>query len=541
MTIPQYEIGDMAFGLALGDHWHALAAGAGVTLGVMALSRVPGFSACTAAVYNWVAMLGQSAAFKPDDLRREGHKFGVLRALVGALIIWRYAPILYSAAASGSSVQIAMASAALVLAVMLTLGLFIPIVALVLGMSINLVIDTQLSNPGLGSLLVAILCTGLVLYPWSEWSADAWLMRRGGLIGRMIQTVYSPWGIPSAAAARVARMVPFLAYASISLYSSWEHLHDPMWRAGDVVGFLMVMPLTNPKTYEWFSAFAGAWPNIYHWLSVVATAGMIVWQMAMLPLVLLSKYTRWFVIIWGIPFFIASEHLLNIKMLGVFEYVLWAWVFINLRPRQATTAEVSPRAAWAPRGYVTAVTILLAVFIARLPVATGWAEPNAVSEKLNHWFGPANLVVGVSQIDVFNRYDLVVYQHFVPFEMLDDSGQFVGAKLPKDEVFSSRLTAVHRGIARQPVYCAAKLLRDALGLLAADHRYAGKTLRTNFYSVGLPGSDGKSKQELICSVTGTIGPDGKPHTEVLVTDLGRSLAEKAWAGTPPDSWYNVTW
>lgn len=531
----------MAFGLALGDHWHALTVGAGVTVGALTLSRVPGFAACFSAIYNWIALLGQSAGFKPDDLNREGRKFGLLRALVGMLVIWRYLPILFSAMAGGDAVPIAMAAAALTCAVLLVVGLFVPIVALVLGLSINLVIDTQLSNPGLGSLLVAILCTGFVLYPWSDWSVDSLLSRRPGFVGGVVRAMYSPWGTPSASAACVARMVPFLAYAAISLYSSWEHLRDPMWRAGDVVGFLMVMPLTNPKMYEWFSMAAGTWPTLYHWVSVFATAGMIVWQMAMLPMVLLSKYSRWFVILWGIPFFIASEHLLNIKMLGVFEYILWAWVFINLRPKQTAAIESPPRAAWAPRGYATAVLIVISVFIARLPVTTGWAEPNAVSEALAEWFGPANLAFGVSQIDVFNRYDLVVYQHFVPFEVLDASGEFVKAVLPKNEVFHSKLTAVHRGIARQPVYCAAKLLGDALGLLAADHQYAGKTLRTNFYSVGLPGPDGKSKQNLICSVTGTIGPDGKPHTDVLVTDLGRSLANKAWAGAPPDNWYNVTW
>ena len=176
---------------------------------------------------------------------------------------------------------------------------------------------------------------GLALLPaGTTLSLDAWL-RRQGRAGAPIRLLYSGWGAASTERAQVARLLPLLAYAAISLASALQHLHEPEWRAGEMVGLLMLLPVMNPSSYEVFGWFSQRAPDTYRALSAIATYGMLAWQVLMIPLLLTSRYTRLLATFWGISFFIASEQLLNIKMLGGFEYVLWALIFINIPGRVA--------------------------------------------------------------------------------------------------------------------------------------------------------------------------------------------------------------
>jgi predicted DCC family thiol-disulfide oxidoreductase YuxK len=74
--------------------------------------------------------------------------------------------------------------------------------------------------------------------------------------------------------------------------------------------------------------------------SKFTTYGMLVWQIGLLPLVLLSRLTRVAAIVWGAIFFTFSAYVLAIKTLGTYEYVLfvlifWSHAWIDGRGRRA--------------------------------------------------------------------------------------------------------------------------------------------------------------------------------------------------------------
>ena len=328
----------MPFGLAEGFGWKALITGSASILLAWGLLQNSWAGRAGQRYVGWMSRVARRMGLSPSDVYREAVKFDLVRIVFGVLVFFRYVPQSQQAWATGNASQIAASGGALFLAAALAGGLATPAAALCLALLVNPVIDTYLANPGIGALVISMTAFGLALLPaGTTLSLDAWL-RRQGRAGAPIRLLYSGWGAASTERAQVARLLPLLAYAAISLASALQHLHEPEWRAGEMVGLLMLLPVMNPSSYEVFGWFSQRAPDTYRALSAIATYGMLAWQVLMIPLLLTSRYTRLLATFWGISFFIASEQLLNIKMLGGFEYVLWALIFINIPGRVAQSS-----------------------------------------------------------------------------------------------------------------------------------------------------------------------------------------------------------
>jgi len=646
----------MPFGFAEGFHWEALVTGSASILLAWGLLRNSWTGSAGQRYVAWLSRVARRMGLNPKDVCREAVKFDLVRIVFGVLVFFRYVPQLQQAWATDNASQITASGGALFLSAALACGLATPVAALCLALLVNPVIDTYLANPGIGALVISMTAFGLALLPaGTTLSLDAWLLRQGRA-GAPIRLIYSGWGAASIERAQVARLLPLLAYAAISLASALQHLHEPEWRAGEMVGLLMLLPLmsSSHEAFGWFSQRA---PDAYRALSVIATYGMLAWQLLMIPLLLASRHTRLLAIFWGIPFFIASEHLLNIKALGVFAYVLWALIFIDIPGRVAQssatvffddrcnlcdrtvrtisfidvfrTIEFAPLSKSIERmrahgmtedqaqtdmigvfeggklhqgydlylalstrvlfltpfwpllklGALTRIgpaiyrniadrrrrlfgvcemskyrarqpslptaaygegrqlapalaisfSLLLACFLVQVPAATSWLSPARVPETLTHFLGPAPLVYGMSKIEVFDQYDLEIYKHFVPLSVKEGDGTLAPAVLfPQDETTLSALTTAHRVISRQPIYCGARLVKDAIQRLPEGHPYRSRTLHADFYVIGLPdrGTDAAPGNvfRLVCSVEGRLEPDGKVSAEITLSDLGVQLA-----------------
>jgi hypothetical protein len=138
------------------------------------------------------------------------------------------------------------------------------------------------------------------------------------------------WGPPSVDRIHVGRFLALVAYAAINLQSAAKHLESTTWTSGATTGLILLSPIASPtwSPYaEWMYRHA-TWAYVS--FSLISSYGMLMWQLALLPLALLSRWTRWFVIVWGVMFFAFSTYVLHLKRLGVYECVLWALVFWNV-------------------------------------------------------------------------------------------------------------------------------------------------------------------------------------------------------------------
>ncbi|BCF98059.1 hypothetical protein PPGU19_026280 [Paraburkholderia sp. PGU19] len=651
----------MPFGLAEGHHWKALIAGCATILLALLILQIPAARRVGACYFSTLSRFATKMGIDPTDVYRDAVKIDLIRILFGALVSYRYIPQLQYALAAGTPEQVAVASLSLLLAGCLVIGFAVPLASLALGILINPVIDTYLANPGIGSLVISMMALALVVLPaGTTLSVDAKLLQRPW--GAATRALYAAWGSPSIERARVARLLPLLAYASISFCSAFQHSHEPEWQSGDMVGLLLMLPLMNPGSHAAFSWAAEHAPRLYSALSDIATGGMLAWQVLMIPLLLINRYTRILCIVWGIPFFLASQHMLNIKMLGVFEYVLWGLIFINVpgrADRQTVTVffddrcnlcdrtvrtisfvdvfrliEFAPLSKniermrthgvteddaqkdlvgvfaghWNRSGYdlylaitarvalllplwpvlklgaisgigpaiyryvadrrrrlwgvcempkyrkrsaslphlpegsglgiapaiAIAFSVLLAAFVIAIPSETGWVKEGPAARTVAHVLGRAHLIFGMSRIDVFNKYDLEVYKHYVPMQVKDQDGSMSPAVLiPNNETSRSRLTNVQRVIARQPVYCGGRLADEALNLLPRNHPYRTKTMHADFYAVAIPGSKAPRDEvsgnlRLVCSVDAHFDASGNAVAQTTLSDFGTQLVRKAY-------------
>ena len=96
----------------------------------------------------------------------------------------------------------------------------------------------------------------------------------------------------------------------------------------------MLSPVASPDWSPLSLRLYEQVPRLFVLFSLVSTYGMLIWQLLMLPLALINRWTRYFVVVWGLLFFAFSTFILHLKTLGVYEFVLWITIFWNgaLRP-----------------------------------------------------------------------------------------------------------------------------------------------------------------------------------------------------------------
>ena len=105
-------------------------------------------------------------------------------------------------------------------------------------------------------------------------------------------------------------------FAVINLYSALNHLKSQTWRDGLTTGTILLFPVIDPGYFGIADAVYARAPTLYVLFSKFTTYGMLVWQIGLLPLVLMSRWSRITTIVWGLIFFFFSTHVLAIKTLA---------------------------------------------------------------------------------------------------------------------------------------------------------------------------------------------------------------------------------
>ena len=328
----------------------------------------------------------------------ETFKLDIVRIAIGGIATWRYGDILSGALQSGNSNAIAFSGAATLMAALVTVGLLTRIFSLLLMATANTIIDNFLGASTLGTMVMSMTLLMFAMAPAGRTlSLDA-------LIFRKRETSTDQFVI--------AKLAALLAYYCVCLYSVFWHVHDEAWTSLSIIGWVMLSPAANPNyaTVAW---------KIYEWSPVLfvnfvrlSILGMLAWYVLVLPGLFLGWVTRYFVILWGLTFFLISALVLPLSYLGWYELMLWAALFVPPF-RTGWVATKAPQIAGMPGAISGALMITLLVmvcfFVVRLPVTSVQPDQSPPASWSKQLVGAAPAALGIHKINVFNKDDLAVF------------------------------------------------------------------------------------------------------------------------------------
>lgn len=295
-----------------------------VVIGLVLIGTIPVFKRFnvefSARLASWLRGRG---LFSETDISSEYHRIDLLRIAIGLLVAAHYGSELYSTVLFGEMSDAVMVSVVVALALMIMVGFLTPVASAALLLLMNTIFPSVTSTLSIGTMVIGMCMLPMVISPAGHTlSIDSALMR-----WKPVAWIYRLWGAPSLDRSQLGCFLALLAFSSINLYSGLNHLGSETWRSGLATGTILLFETSNKNYYQTASWVYEHAPWFYIALSFITTWGMLIWQLLLLPLVLLSKWTRIVVMIWAACFFVASAHVLSIKMLGVYEYVLFALIF----------------------------------------------------------------------------------------------------------------------------------------------------------------------------------------------------------------------
>jgi len=283
-----------------------------------------------------------------DDVEKERSKMDIFRIIAASIVFWRVAWIVYAGFYYYDSPpwgpefhllpQLRFGCWELLLLLMLLFGFLTP-AALVLLIYSYQRFDFLMNTATLGSSVLGLVF--LVLLAGNagmRYSVDGLLIKRWPKLIpiRFIKLLYQLIGTRTARQYRILYFVMFVSYSFMHLGAAMFHLHDQYWLEGRT----MQVMFTNSDLsshYQFFRAWDIYWPESLHYLSWAGTRLQIFWQILMVPLCYF-KIGMYFVIGWGLQFFIWSIVCLQLSYLSHLEFVLWAIFF--LRPYQRVELKV---------------------------------------------------------------------------------------------------------------------------------------------------------------------------------------------------------
>lgn len=375
------------------------------------------------------AFVRRRGLFATEAAPTEQWRLDLLRIVLGSMACWRTALNLLALRAADDPMAHGAASAAFLLAVMVTVGLATPLSAAALAVLINLVLDRLTSSSTLGSMVLSIPLVLVAFLPGGRrLSLDALLMARPGRLGPAVGRAYTWWGRFSLTRADAVKFCALTAYAALNLDSVLRHLREEAWTSGLTNAWLFLLPTSNPNYFAIADRIYGTSPFAYVVLAKASVYGQMGWELLLVPLLLLGRWPRRLAIAWGLAFFLFSALVLPLSMLGWYELVLWAMLFGDRAPaHRFLSLKTSFRGEAPPRGseargegamspmlgaYVWSFALLLGCHTVRLPFAGQLPLVRNASAALD-WLGRAPLAYGLGPVGVFNREDLQVLR-FVP-------------------------------------------------------------------------------------------------------------------------------
>ena len=363
---------------------------------LMLTPAVRGF--VTAASARTVDLVKRRNALPVGSVAFEMFKMDVVRIAVGCIATWRYGDILAGALDSGNTNAIALSGAATLAAVCITIGLFTRVFSLLLMATANTIIDNYLGASTLGSMVMSMILLMFVMAPAGRTlSLDALIFRR-----RETSTDHIV----------IAKLAALLAYYCVCLYSVSWHLHDEAWMSLSIIGWVLLSSAANPK----YSGLAWQFYEWSPWLFVsfvrLSILGMLAWYVLVLPGLFLGWVTRYFVIFWGLAFFLISALVLPLSYLGWYELLLWGVLFIPPFRTEWVTAKlqhISGRPGILSGALAITLVAMVCAFLIRLPIVTIAPDDSAPASWSRQLVGAAPAAFGIHKINVFNEQDLAVF------------------------------------------------------------------------------------------------------------------------------------
>ena len=411
----------------------------------------------------------------------EQRTLDAVRIVVGVLALGNAARDLISAAMSGEAVIVGVQGAAFMLALAVTVGVATPLSTLAFAIVLNPIIDNVSFSSNLASMVLTMSLLILAFAPAGRaMSIDALLLRRADGVGQGWRAFYRQWGDLTEDRSTLARFCAFVGYAAISLYSALLHVRDDAWTTGIVNAWLFVSPWTNPSFYELADRIYREFPVLFVAFSQFSTLGTVAWQLTMVPLALLGRWPRAFVVLWGWLFFITFIFIVQLRLLGTYECVLWVLLFWRRWPCHsvgeigiaATAGPRPPQLSPAFRAFVIAGGVLLMAFLARTPVIEQVPGGSVVASASRLAFGQAPLAFGLGPINVFNSRDVETLR--IWYETWWTRGDVMLATYPHTNQLMSdtelfTLARYRRSMALQQELCGETFAGEYLAPLARRH------------------------------------------------------------------------
>ncbi|MFN0201529.1 MAG: hypothetical protein ACKVTZ_08410 [Bacteroidia bacterium] len=261
------------------------------------------------------------------DKKAEQAKLGILRIVLGCIVSVRVYEILYFAPLLGVAAKsMVLGYIELGFCVLFTLGLFTPIITLLLFLTYISFIDRQMQTITLGSaILMQALLVLLFVNHGRYYSIDALILKQNHFLSKMLGKVYNILGEADEKQMRIAYFLGFISYAIVSLGALSYHVQDKNW----LHGYTTQVLLTNTflcKYPFFFRNLEQIAPEFFQLFSIVSLLGQSFFQFFMLPLM----FTRWgknFVWLWGWNFFLVSFLIIQLSYLPHIEIIIWIMLF----------------------------------------------------------------------------------------------------------------------------------------------------------------------------------------------------------------------
>jgi predicted DCC family thiol-disulfide oxidoreductase YuxK len=221
--------------------------------------------------------------------------------------------------------------------IMFTLGFLTPLASIALLIFYNQ-FDFMLATNTLGTnVLTLLMLYFLFANAGRQYSLDARLLAGRGptWLQKIAGSLYGLLGSPDKRQLTIYKFVLFSSYALMSLGAIQFHLRDSYWLSGQTISVLLTNSYLS-RFYEAFRWLQGTLSQPYLIFSKISGFFQTIYQIAMIPLMWL-KPGKYFVVLWGLGFFLISAIGLQLSYLPFLELVLWAICFaqVSLHDRVA--------------------------------------------------------------------------------------------------------------------------------------------------------------------------------------------------------------
>ena len=276
---------------------------------------------------NILYLLQYRFSLKLNDLNEEYGKLGISRIFVGIIILSRFVQLTNeSRFYFETSDQFYYGLIFSILSLLFTLGVFTPIVTLLL-ILFWYIIDAEMDCYTLGSsitiLYLYLFC--FTNFGGAKYSLDYYLINKNKKISRFLIKCYNVSGNLGLKELKIIYLIILTVYALLSFSAAIYHLQDPSWLNGTTTVELLTNSYLS-KFHPLFRSIHLHYPLLFILFSKFSMIGQTIFQILMIPL-LFNKYGIKFIKLWGLGFFLISLLFIQLGSLPHIELIIWFVVF----------------------------------------------------------------------------------------------------------------------------------------------------------------------------------------------------------------------